>query len=73
MAHKHNDECEALQKALVDLRARQSPPQRDSAVPGVQASHSFDPSDVTPDASPELEREISSLEQALRDAGCEPR
>lgn len=73
MAHEHNEECEALQEALAGARARQSPPQRDSALPGIQGVRSVDPRDITPDASAELKREIANLEQALSAMGCDPR
>lgn len=73
MAHDHNEQCETLQKALSDARARQSPPQRDTAATGAQHVIGLDPGDTTPDASPELEQQIANLEQELRDMGCEPR
>ena len=73
MAHAHGEECDRLQEALQDARSRLSPPQRDTAAPGFQTVIDTDPGNTTPDASPELEKEITALEQQLRDLGCEPR
>ncbi len=73
MAHEHNEQCETLQKALADARASQTPPMREATIVGMQAAHPVDDTDVTPNASPDLEHDISNIEQELRDMGCEPR
>lgn len=68
-----SDRCEELRKALRDARSRLNPPTSDVAPsspqgPFIEANRG----DTTSDAGPGLEQEIRQLEQALRDAGCEP-
>ncbi len=70
-ARNHTD-CEDLHRALKDARARLDPPQRDTSFPGAQSAVVLDPGDRTPDASADVQQDIRSLEQALRDAGCDP-
>ena len=64
--------CEELRNALKDARARLNAPTHDSAFQGAQAARNIDPGDTTPDADPGVWEDIRNIEQALRDAGCEP-
>ncbi|MPZ99652.1 MAG: hypothetical protein GEU80_10020 [Dehalococcoidia bacterium] len=66
------ERCEELRDALKDARARLDPPARDSTFSGAQGAHNVDPRDMTPDADPGVWEDIRHLEQALREAGCEP-
>lgn len=65
-------ECKPLHDALRDVRARLAPPQRDTSYQGAQAPIVLDPTDRTPDASDEVHIAIRQLEQAIREAGCDP-
>lgn len=64
--------CQHLHDALADARSQLVPPNRDTAVAGYQTVHTLDAGNVTPDGDPALMAEIETLEQAIRDAGCNP-
>ena len=65
------DRCEELRAALSALRARIAPLDGDFAVGGVLGSVIVRPSAIEASDSSDIEEEIRSLEQALRDEGCE--
>ncbi|MCK9486460.1 MAG: hypothetical protein M0R73_07135 [Dehalococcoidia bacterium] len=65
-------DCKRLHEALTSLRSRLEPPQRDTTFPGAQSAVVMDPSDRTPDASADVHASIRQLEQAIREAGCDP-
>ncbi|MDP2326957.1 MAG: hypothetical protein Q8M79_02610 [Dehalococcoidia bacterium] len=65
------DRCEELRAALSALRARIAPLDGDFAVGGALGSVIVRPSAIEASDSSDIEEEIRSLEQALRDEGCE--
>lgn len=67
----NEDRCKELRDALSALRARIAPMDRDFAVGGALGAVIVNPSAIEASDSPEVEQEIRTLEQALRDEGCE--
>ncbi|PKN81744.1 MAG: hypothetical protein CVU47_05735 [Chloroflexi bacterium HGW-Chloroflexi-9] len=67
----NEDRCEELRAALSAVRARIALLDKDSAVGGALGAVSVRPSAIEASDSSDIEQEIRSLEQALRDEGCE--
>lgn len=65
-------QCQELHDALASAKAMLEPPQRDTATAQMQNVISMEEYDNTPNASPDIEAKIHELEQAIREAGCDP-
>jgi hypothetical protein len=63
--------CEELRDALSAVRARIAPVDGDFAVAGVVGAVIVTPSAIEASDSSDIAQQIRSLEQALRDEGCE--
>ena len=68
MAHQHNKDCEDLRAARDSLRAQLRPPREVTERWGAAYGQNVQ---LEPVATPDVEKELASVDQALRDAGCD--
>ena len=66
------ERCNELREALQTAKAALEPPMQDAVVRGPGGVVAAGRLETGPVMSPELEEEIRSIEQALREEGCEP-
>ena len=71
MAHQHNKECEDLRAARDALKAQIKPPSNVTSPIAGTLAHASDVSPQPATSPPDVEAELATVEQALREAGCD--